>query len=125
MYNTKDYKENKPNIYWGGGNTLSGQPGAFPAKPHDGSTHLPHLMNTKAGSNRHDPMNRAVFEVSFSLPNAISGQYAQDAVTLTELNADLGVCLAVWLALMNVPKLGRYTIQFTPNGSIMLSSSLL
>ena len=89
MYNTKDYKENKPNIYWGGGNTLSGQPGAFPAKPHDGSTHLPHLMNTKAGSNRHDPMNRAVFEVSFSLPNAISGQYAQDAVTLTEQVTDV------------------------------------
>lgn len=54
--------ENKPNIYWGG--SVAATTGDFASRGHDGKTHLPHLMNTKAGANRHDPMNRAVFEVS-------------------------------------------------------------
>ena len=47
--------ENKPNIYWGG--SVPTTTGDFASRGHDGKTHLPHLMNTKAGANRHDPMN--------------------------------------------------------------------
>ena len=79
--------ENKPNIYWGG--SVAAATGDFASRGHDGKTHLPHLMNTKAGANRHDPMNRAVFEVSFTLPTQLQGMFGADAATMTEQVTDV------------------------------------
>lgn len=47
-------------------------------------THLPHVRNVKSGINRYDPNHSAVFEVYFTLPDAIKGEFAEDEVTLTE-----------------------------------------
>lgn len=47
-------------------------------------THLPHVRNVKSGVNRYDPNHSAVFEVYFSLPPAIQGQFAEDEAILTE-----------------------------------------
>lgn len=79
--------ENKPNIYWGG--SVPATTGDFASRGHDVKTHLPHLMNTKAGVNRHDPMNRAVFEVSFTLPTQLQGMFGTDAATMTEQVTDV------------------------------------
>lgn len=47
-------------------------------------THLPHLKNTTSGNNWYDPVHKAIFEVYFTLPDAISGAFAQDSAILTE-----------------------------------------
>jgi hypothetical protein len=47
-------------------------------------THLPHIQNTKSGANRHDPMHQSIFEVYFTLPDAIQSEFKTDEETLTE-----------------------------------------
>jgi hypothetical protein len=49
-----------------------------------GVSHLPHITNVQAGINRYDPMYQSVFEVSFTLPDAISSEFANDITILTE-----------------------------------------
>jgi hypothetical protein len=36
---------------------------------------LPHINNVQAGINKYDPMHGAIFEVQFTLPDLISGQF--------------------------------------------------
>lgn len=52
-------------------------------------THLPHVRNVKSGVNRYDPNHSAVFEVYFSLPDAIKSQFAEDEAILTEQVTDV------------------------------------
>ena len=52
-------------------------------------THLPHVRNIKSGINRWDPNHSAVFEVYFTLPAAIQGQFAEDEAILTEQVTDV------------------------------------
>jgi len=47
-------------------------------------THLPHIQNTEAGRNKYDPMHGSIFEVYFSLPEAISSTFKNDEAVLTE-----------------------------------------
>lgn len=48
-------------------------------------THLPHIKNIKSGINKYDPVHNSVFEVYFeSLPEAISSEFTEDSVILTE-----------------------------------------
>ena len=49
-----------------------------------GISHLPHITNTTAGNNHWDPMHQAIFEVYFSLPEAIAGEFKEDEMLLTE-----------------------------------------
>ena len=45
---------------------------------------LPHLQNSQAGVNRFDPVNKSIFEVYFTLPEALRGEFAKDEMLLTE-----------------------------------------
>jgi hypothetical protein len=45
---------------------------------------LPHLQNSTAGVNRFDPVNKSIFEVYFTLPEALRGEFAKDELLLTE-----------------------------------------
>lgn len=45
---------------------------------------LPHIRNSKAGVNRYDPAHKNLFEVYFTLPEALRAQFAQDEAILTE-----------------------------------------
>ena len=47
-------------------------------------THLPHVKNVSAGMNKWDQVNAAVFEVLFSLPEAIRPTFKDDEAILTE-----------------------------------------
>ena len=47
-------------------------------------THLPHIKNTKSGINKYDPMHQAVFEVYFTLPEAIQSNFKDEEAILTE-----------------------------------------
>lgn len=45
---------------------------------------LPHLINSEAGRNKYDPAHKAMFEVTFTLPDAIRADFAQDEAIITE-----------------------------------------
>ena len=47
-------------------------------------THLPHVRNIKTAVNRWDPVHSAVFEVYFSLPEAIKAEFTEEEALLTE-----------------------------------------
>lgn len=47
-------------------------------------THLPHVKNIKSGINKWDPMHQAVFELYFTLPDALQAQFKEDEAILTE-----------------------------------------
>jgi len=47
-------------------------------------THLPHIKNTQAGNNFYDPMHSAIYEVYFTLPNALRSTFKDDEAVLTE-----------------------------------------
>ena len=47
-------------------------------------THLPHIKNTTSGINKYDPMHQAVFEVYFTLPEAIQSTFKYEEAILTE-----------------------------------------
>lgn len=47
-------------------------------------THLPHIKNTQSGINKWDPMYQAIFEVYFTLPEAIQSTFKEDEAILTE-----------------------------------------
>lgn len=47
-------------------------------------THLPHIKNTQAGNNYYDPMHSAVYEVYFTLPDALREKFKEDEAILTE-----------------------------------------
>lgn len=45
---------------------------------------LPHIKNSQAGVNRWDPVHKSMFEVYFTLPEALRKDFAKDEVILTE-----------------------------------------
>lgn len=45
---------------------------------------LPHIKNSQAGVNRYDPVNKSIFEVYFTLPEALRAEFAKDELVLTE-----------------------------------------
>lgn len=45
---------------------------------------LPHIKNSEAGMNKYEPVNKCIFQVSFSLPQGIMTEYGKDSVILTE-----------------------------------------
>lgn len=47
-------------------------------------THLPHVRNIKSGINRWDPNHSSIFEVYFTLPEAIKADFTEDEAILTE-----------------------------------------
>ena len=47
-------------------------------------THLPHIRNVQSGINKYDPMHSAMYEVYFTLPEAIQLQFKDDEAVLTE-----------------------------------------
>lgn len=47
-------------------------------------SHLPHIKNIKSGINKWDPNHSSIFEVYFSLPEAIQGEFKEDEAILTE-----------------------------------------
>ena len=46
-------------------------------------SHLPHLKNMESGNNKWDPVNNAVYEMYFTLPDAIRSEFAEDEIILT------------------------------------------
>lgn len=47
-------------------------------------THLPHIKNIKSGINKWDPMHSAVYELYFTLPDALQAEFKEDEAILTE-----------------------------------------
>lgn len=45
---------------------------------------LPHIQNSQAGRNKFDPVHQNIFEVRFTVPDAIRDQFGKDEVLLTE-----------------------------------------
>ena len=45
---------------------------------------LPHLQNSTAGRNKFDPVHANIFEVRFTLPEAIRAAFGKDELLLTE-----------------------------------------
>lgn len=45
---------------------------------------LPHLTNSTAGRNKYDPVFASIFEVRFTVPEALRAQFGKDEVLLTE-----------------------------------------
>ncbi len=52
-------------------------------------SHLPHVKNITSGVNRYDPNGSAVFEVYFTLPDAVRSEFSEDEVILTEQVTDV------------------------------------
>ena len=52
-------------------------------------THLPHLTNIQSGINKWDPSHSSVYEVYFTLPDAIRSEFSEDEVILTEQVTDV------------------------------------
>lgn len=47
-------------------------------------SHLPHITNVQSGMNKYDPVHLAVFEVYFTLPDALKKTFATEEELLTE-----------------------------------------
>ena len=45
---------------------------------------LPHIQNSEAGRNKYDPVHKSIYELYFTLPEAIRSRFAQDEALLTE-----------------------------------------
>lgn len=45
---------------------------------------LPHIQNSTAGRNLYDPVHSNMFEVYFTLPEALRAEFAQDEALITE-----------------------------------------
>lgn len=51
---------------------------------------LPHITNSQAGINRMDPVHSSLFEVYFTVPEALKAQFAADEAVLTEQVISVG-----------------------------------
>lgn len=51
---------------------------------------LPHIQNSQAGINRWDPVHSCLFEVYFTLPDAIKQQFGSDEALITEHVVKIG-----------------------------------
>lgn len=45
---------------------------------------LPHITNSEAGRNLYDPVHNSIFEVYFTLPDALKAEFGQDEAVITE-----------------------------------------
>lgn len=45
---------------------------------------LPHIKNSEAGINLYDPVHKSIFEVYFTLPEALRAEFAKDEMLLTQ-----------------------------------------
>jgi hypothetical protein len=45
---------------------------------------LPHIKNSEAGINLYDPVHKSIFEVYFTLPEALRAQFAKDEMLLSQ-----------------------------------------
>lgn len=45
---------------------------------------LPHIKNSEAGINLYDPVHKSIFEVYFTLPDALRAEFANDEMLLTQ-----------------------------------------
>lgn len=45
---------------------------------------LPHIQNSKAGSNKYDPVHKSLYEVSFTVPESLKQRFGEDEGILTE-----------------------------------------
>lgn len=52
--------------------------------------HVPHVRSVDAGRNYYDPVNTAIFEVSFTFPGLIEGAIGNDVKILTEQVTNVG-----------------------------------
>ena len=50
---------------------------------------LPHLTNIQSGINKWDPSHSSVYEVYFTLPDAIRAEFSEDEIILTEQVTDV------------------------------------
>lgn len=90
-------------------------------------SHLPHITNVKAGVEKYDPMHQSIFEVAFTVPEAMSGEFngeelqilSQQVVSINGLDALQKVAgvnsqkfLGVDVSFLN-PTLDSTTAEFT------------
>jgi hypothetical protein len=59
---------------------------------------LPHIKNSQAGVNLYDPVHKSIFEVYFTLPEAIRGQFGKDEELLSEHVMNIGGLDALYRA---------------------------
>ena len=59
---------------------------------------LPHIKNSTAGVNKFDPVHKSMFEVTFTLPEAIRDEYAKDELILTEHVLSVDGLAALYMA---------------------------
>lgn len=59
---------------------------------------LPHIKNSTAGVNKFDPVHKSMFEVTFTLPEAIRDEYAKDELVLTEHVLSVDGLAALYMA---------------------------
>lgn len=45
---------------------------------------LPHISQSTAGNNKHDPVYKNIFEVYFTIPEHLQGEFGNDVAVLTE-----------------------------------------
>ena len=45
---------------------------------------LPHIQNSQAGRNLYDPVHQNIFEVYFTIPEALRARFGKDEALLTE-----------------------------------------
>lgn len=45
-------------------------------------SHLPHITNVKAGTERWDPMHNSLFEIRFTVPYVMQGEYPQEELLI-------------------------------------------
>jgi hypothetical protein len=90
-------------------------------------SHLPHITNVKAGMEKYDPMHLSIFEVAFTVPEAMAGEFngeelqilSQQVVSINGLDALQKVAgvnsqkfLGVDVSFLN-PTLDSTTAEFT------------
>ena len=59
---------------------------------------LPHITNSTAGVNLYDPVHKSIFEVYFTLPQALKDKYETDTALLTEHVLNVGGLDALYRA---------------------------
>lgn len=77
---------------------------------------LPHIKNSQAGRNKFDPVHINIFEVRFSVPEALRATYGKDEVLLTEHVTKVSGALG---ALNKGPQTGTQKFMGTDRSYIM------
>ena len=77
---------------------------------------LPHIQNSQAGRNKFDPVHQNIFEVRFTVPEALRAQFGKDEILLTEHVTKVDGALA---ALNAGPGIGTQKFMGTDRSYIM------